>query len=118
MMKKVICDIWKSDFSKKGVEISVCDLISHRLDVKFSKIISFEEYIDFINSELAFLKSENYQRTTQNPLIETTHHKNGSVCFDFKDTEKDILYRVNPVKKAIWLEMFEAEYSKIMSLFE
>ena len=117
-MKKVNCDIWKTDFSEKGVEISVCNLIPHRLDIKFSKIIPFEEHIDFINNELAFLKSENYQRTTQNPLIETTHHKNGSVCFDFKDTEKDILFRVNPVKKEVWLEMFEAEYSKIMSLFE
>ncbi len=116
-MKKINADLWQSEFTDGGVKIIIYKLQPFVNKELTSQIVSYLDYIDFINGEVAFLQEEVYAKTKETPII-VEHKKNGKVCFDLIDKEKDTFYRVNPITKNLWNEMVTTEYANLNQVLD
>ncbi len=112
-IKLVSCDIFRTEFTKKGIVPYFEDMVQFTTKKLYKgQPIPYNKYANFINCELQKLRKEDVTIKNETPII--TEHKGSYISIQITDKEK--IYKVCKMKKSVWVNWFENEYERMMSI--
>lgn len=115
-MKKINVDTIEFDLTDKGVSLICSDLNLFILKEVFKIVITHEEFLDFINSEIAKLSKREYERIVKNSILNTNYHKN-KITIIVYDIENNIFYKMSPNLKN-WKEYILNHYNVLKQIID
>ena len=98
--KKISCDLFHIEYTPKGVIIIFSNMSAFSLKTIGKVPISYEFFIDFINSEIAVNNEQEYEQ--KEDILEAKRYNNGQIRFTLKDSQNKKTYRVNPINRSVW----------------